>query len=61
MERNDRRFAILKDMAKILLLIAQEGFQTKEYHDPKRVLLAAGHTVVTASVDSGNATFKLKQ
>jgi protease I len=43
-------------MAKILLLIAQEGFQTKEYHDPKRVLEAAGHTVVTASVDTGRAT-----
>lgn len=36
-------------MAKVLLLIAQEGFQTKEYHDPKRVLREAGHTVTTAS------------
>ena len=61
MERNDRRFAILKDMAKILLLIAQEGFQTKEYHDPKRVLLAAGHTVVTASVDAGSATSNVNE
>jgi protease I len=43
-------------MAKILLLIAQEGFQTKEYHDPKRVLEAAGHVVVTASLDGGTAT-----
>ncbi len=43
-------------MAKILFLIAQEGFQTKEYHDPKRVLEAAGHTIVTASRDGGTAT-----
>jgi protease I len=43
-------------MAKVLLLIAQEGFQTKEYHDPKRVVLAAGHTVITASVEGGMAT-----
>lgn len=43
-------------MAKVLLLIAQDGFQTKEYHDPKRVLEAAGHTVVTASVNGGVAT-----
>lgn len=42
-------------MAKVLLLIAQEGFQTKEYHDPKRILEEAGHTVVTASVDGGIA------
>lgn len=42
-------------MAKVLLLIAQEGFQTKEYHDPKRVLDAAGHMVTTASVDGGVA------
>jgi putative intracellular protease/amidase len=43
-------------MAKVLLLIAQEGFQTKEYHDPKRVLEDAGHSVITASVDGGVAT-----
>lgn len=42
-------------MSKVLLIIAQDGFQTKEYHDPKRVLLAAGHTVVTASVEKGTA------
>lgn len=42
-------------MAKVLLIIAQEGFQTKEYHDPKCVLEAAGHTVVTASPDGGMA------
>ncbi|OGZ07941.1 MAG: hypothetical protein A2942_03110 [Candidatus Lloydbacteria bacterium RIFCSPLOWO2_01_FULL_50_20] len=43
-------------MAKVLFLIAQEGFQTKEYHDPKRVLEGAGHTVLTASMDGETAT-----
>ncbi|OGZ06494.1 MAG: hypothetical protein A3C93_05475 [Candidatus Lloydbacteria bacterium RIFCSPHIGHO2_02_FULL_54_17] len=42
-------------MAKVLLLVAQDGFQTKEYHDPKYVLEHAGHTVVTASPDGGSA------
>lgn len=42
-------------MAKVLLLIAQDGFQTKEYHDPKRVLEDAGHIVITASMDGGTA------
>lgn len=43
-------------MAKVLLIVAQEGFQTKEYHDPKRVLESAGHTVATASVEKKEAT-----
>ncbi|MEK7118263.1 MAG: DJ-1/PfpI family protein [Patescibacteria group bacterium] len=42
-------------MTNVLLIVAQEGFQTKEYHDPKRVLEAAGHTVVTASAEKGVA------
>jgi protease I len=42
-------------MAKILLLIAQDGFQTKEYHDPKEVLSAEGHTVVTGSNTTADA------
>lgn len=42
-------------MAKVLFLIAQDGFQTKEYHDPKYVLEHAGHTVVAASVNGGSA------
>lgn len=42
-------------MAKILLIIAQEGFQTKEYHDTKRVLERVGHVVVTGSVKRGIA------
>jgi len=48
-------------MAKILLLIAQEGFQTKEYHDPKRVLEAAGHIVITASVGGGTAISNINE
>lgn len=42
-------------MAKILFLVAREGFQTKEYNDPKEILMLAGHTVVTASRDGGIA------
>ena len=42
-------------MAKILLIIAQEGFQTKEYHDPKHLLEDAGHTIVTGSGKKGVA------
>lgn len=42
-------------MAKILLIIAQEGFQTKEYHDTKRVLENAGHVVITGGVEAGIA------
>ena len=42
-------------MSKILLIVAQKGFQTKEYHDPKRVLESAGHTVVTGSIEKGVA------
>ena len=36
-------------MAKILMIIAPEGFQDQEYVDPKAVFEQAGHTVVTAS------------
>ncbi|MBU0728070.1 DJ-1/PfpI family protein [Patescibacteria group bacterium] len=36
-------------MAKILSIIAPEGFQDKEYGDSKTALLEAGHEVVTAS------------
>lgn len=42
-------------MANILLIIAQDGFQTKEYHDTKRVLVAAGHRVTTASNEKQDA------
>lgn len=36
-------------MAKVLFIIAPEGYQQQEYGDPKAVLEAAGHTVVTTS------------
>lgn len=42
-------------MATILLLIAQKGFQAKEYGDTKSTLEHAGHTVMTASVERGVA------
>lgn len=42
-------------MANVLLLIAQDGFQTKEYHEPKRILSAFGHHVTTASNEAGEA------
>lgn len=48
-------------MAKILLIVAQEGFQTKEYHDPRRVLERAGHSVVTGSVSAGIAVSNLNE
>ncbi|MEK7493942.1 MAG: DJ-1/PfpI family protein [Patescibacteria group bacterium] len=36
-------------MAKVLFIIAQEGFRDEEYFIPREVLVAAGHTIVTAS------------
>ena len=40
-------------MATIALIIAQEGFQTKEYNDTKHVLESAGHKVLTISMHKG--------
>ena len=42
-------------MAKILLLVAQKGFQSLEYGDTKKELEAAGHRVVTGSATQGVA------
>lgn len=42
-------------MANILLLVAQDGFQTMEYGEPKRILEAAGHHVVTGATEAGTA------
>lgn len=42
-------------MAKILLIIAKEGFQIKEYVDTKEALLNKGHEVITASNEAGEA------
>lgn len=39
----------------VLLLVAQDDFQTYEYHNPKRVLEDAGYRVVTASNIVGTA------
>lgn len=36
-------------MAKILTIIAPEGYQDLEYGEPKKILEAYGHTVLTAS------------
>lgn len=40
---------------RVLLVIASEGFQGKEYRDTKKVLEKAGYFVVTASDQPGNA------
>lgn len=42
-------------MAKILLIIAKEGFQVKEYLDAKEALVNNGHEVITASNETGEA------
>lgn len=46
-------------MAKILFIIAKEGFRDEEYDIPQRALTAAGHSVITASTATGQATGKL--
>lgn len=48
-------------MANILLIIANKGFQTKEYHDPKRVLEDAGHTVITGAMKAGKAFSNIEE
>jgi protease I len=42
-------------MAHALFIIAQEGFQTTEFHIPKRILEEAGHRVSIASDGEGVA------
>jgi protease I len=37
-------------MARIILLIAEDGFQVREYGDTKNVLETAGHVVFTATM-----------
>jgi protease I len=46
-------------MAKIVLIIAQEGFRDEEYAVPKEILQGAGHEVITASTARGEARGKL--
>ena len=43
---------------KILFVIANEGFQPIEYHEPKKILEDAGFTVITASDKEQAATDK---
>lgn len=43
---------------KVLLVVAQEGYQQVEYGEPKKILEAAGIDVVTASTLSGSAIAK---
>lgn len=45
-------------VGKILFVVAHEGFQPIEYHDPKKIVEEAGFTVITASDKSGAATDK---
>lgn len=44
------------EKAKVLLVIAQEGFQDLEYNAVRDALASAGYTVVTASPRGGTAT-----
>jgi len=46
-------------MARIVLIIAQEGFRDEEYAVPRRILGEAGHEVLTASRARGAAVGKL--
>ncbi len=40
-------------MAKILLLVADDGYQIKEYEDTKKAIEESGHIVITASKEKG--------
>ncbi len=44
--------------AKVLLIVAHEGYQPTEYAEPKKILEDAGFAVVTASDKAGTATDK---
>lgn len=46
-------------MARVVMVIAPEVFRDEEYADPKAVLEASGHEVVTASTRPGTCTGKL--
>jgi protease I len=46
-------------MAKIAMILAQEGFRDEEYAVPKRLLGEAGHEVVTSAREKGEALGKL--
>ena len=40
-------------MAKILIIVAQQNFRDEELNEPRRLLRAAGHVLVIASVNAG--------
>jgi len=40
-------------VAKILIIVAQQNFRDEELNEPRRLLSAAGHTLVIASVNAG--------
>ncbi len=48
-------------MATIALIIAEEGFQSKEYNDTKHVLESAGHKVITLSMHRGGAISNINE
>ena len=45
-------------MAQVLMIIAQKGFQDKEYEDSRKAIEEAGHTVTVASPSAGEAIGK---
>jgi protease I len=47
-------------MKKIAMFIAFQGFRDEEYTEPKRLLEAAGHKVVTVSTAKGEARGKFR-
>lgn len=47
-------------MKKIAMFIAFRGFRDEEYSEPKRILEAAGHKVVTVSTSLGEAQGKFR-
>jgi protease I len=47
-------------MKKIAMFIAFKGFRDEEYSEPKKILEAAGHKVVTVSTALGTASGKFR-
>ncbi|OGS04372.1 MAG: hypothetical protein A3J70_15255 [Elusimicrobia bacterium RIFCSPHIGHO2_02_FULL_61_10] len=47
-------------MKKIAMFIAFQGFRDEEYTEPKKILEAAGHKVVTVSTAKGEAKGKFR-
>ncbi len=47
-------------MKKIAMFIAFQGFRDEEYTEPKKILEAAGHKVVTVSTAKGEARGKFR-